>query len=136
MEEPKNKKRIEETLIELRNKKGWTRLELLEKLSNKEMTEKDIKKWELGLAHPDTDMLYELSEIYMVPCEELINAKSYSYEQAMESLSTVIVKYISYFTGVSLEIGYHLIYSVLLVSLIWSVIYFIQKVNLFLLQYI
>lgn len=136
MKKQKIKKGIEKTLIELRNKKGWTRLELLERLSNREMTEKDIKKWESGLAYPDTDMLYELSEIYMVPCEVLITAKSYSYEQAMESFSSLLIRYICYFTGISLEIGYHVIYSILLISLIWSVIYFIQKVDLFMLQYI
>ena len=43
-ENPGNKKGIEELLIELRTKKGISRVELLQKLENTNLSEKDIKK--------------------------------------------------------------------------------------------
>ena len=70
---------IEELLIRLRNEKGWSRVELMSKLSNKTIEEKDIKKWEIGLEYPDLDMIYELSAVYQVPSEKFVEAKNNSY---------------------------------------------------------
>ena len=60
---------LEEVLLELRESKNYTYLDITEKLNQKGtyIEEKIIKKWELGLIYPSTDELYLLSEIYMFP---------------------------------------------------------------------
>ena len=69
---------IEELLRLLRLNKNWTYWQLVEKLEDDRLTEKDVKKWEYGLKYPDLDMIYKLSELYQIPSEELIQAKNNS----------------------------------------------------------
>ena len=73
---------LEEVLLELRESKNYTYLDITEKLNQKGtyIEEKIIKKWELGLIYPSTDELYLLSEIYMFPVVDLIQAKNNSYK--------------------------------------------------------
>ena len=74
---------LEEVLLELRESKNYTYLDITEKLNQKGtyIEEKIIKKWELGLIYPSTDELYLLSEIYMFPVVDLIQAKNNSYKK-------------------------------------------------------
>ena len=117
-----NKKGIEELLVELRTKKGLSRLELLDKLDDTDLTEKDIKKWEVGLKYPDLDTIYKLSEIYMVPSEEIIQAKSNSYEKGLGGINKKIIKWfvytlnISFYAGVVLTI---ILYMVTFIGALW-----------------
>ena len=69
---------LEEVLLELRESKNYTYLDITEKLNQKGtyIEEKNNKKWELGLIYPSTDELYLLSEIYMFPVVDLIQAKT------------------------------------------------------------
>lgn len=101
----KREKGIEEILSELREKKGWTRWELVERLENDKITEKDIKKWEVGLKYPDLDIIYKLSEIYEVSSTELIQAKNNSYQYGVSTIDIIIVKWICYILNVSLYTG-------------------------------
>ena len=68
---------IEELLEELRNKKNWSYIDVIEELSKLGVIVdiKTIKKWELGLEYPDTNILYKFSELYFFPAENFIMAK-------------------------------------------------------------
>ena len=108
----KNKKKrkeigecLEELLVRLRKEKGWTHMEVASKLKNKAITEKDIKKWEIGLKYPDLDMIYELSELYQVSSAEIIQAKNNSYEKGMASINMYTIKWICYILNVSIYVG-------------------------------
>ena len=92
---------LEEVLLELRESKNYTYLDITEKLNQKGtyIEEKIIKKWELGLIYPSTDELYLLSEIYMFPVVDLIQAKNNSYKKGMDSIHYRLIKWFCYFTG-------------------------------------
>lgn len=96
---------IEELLMKLRTEKGWSRVELMSKLSDKTIKEKDIKKWEIGLEYPDLDMIYELSAIYQVPSEKFVEAKNNSYVKGLGSVNMMLTKWICYFLDVSIKVG-------------------------------
>ena len=100
---------IEELLIRLRNEKGWSRVELLSQLSDKTIKEKDIRKWEIGLAYPDLDMIYELSGIYQIPSEKFVEAKNNSYVKGLGSVNMFLTKWICYLLDVSIKIGFVLL---------------------------
>lgn len=104
-ENVENKKGIEELLVELRNKKGLSRIELLYKLNDSKLTEKDIKKWEIGLKYPDLDTIYKLSEIYKVPSTEFVKAKNNSYEKGLVGVNKKIIRWFVYTLDVSFYVG-------------------------------
>lgn len=103
--EVKDKKGIEDLLIELRKKEGLTIVELLEKLDNSNLKEKDIKNWEIGLKYPDLDTIYKLSEIYKVPSTEFVQAKNNSYEKGLAGINKKIIRWIAYTLNVSFYVG-------------------------------
>ena len=103
--EVKDKKGIEDLLIELRKKEGLTIVELLEKLDNSNLKEKDIKNWEIGLKYPDLDTIYKLSEIYNVPSTEFVQAKNNSYEKGLAGVNKKIIRWIAYTLNVSFYVG-------------------------------
>ena len=102
--EVKDKKGIEDLLIELRKKEGLTIVELLEKINDSNLKEKDIKNWEIGLNYPDLDTIYKLSEIYKVPSTEFVQAKNNSYEK-VAGVNKKIIRWIAYTLNVSFYVG-------------------------------
>ena len=78
---------IEELLKRLRKEKGWSYIEVVSKLNIEDVTEKTIRKWEVGLKYPDLDMIYKISELYLIPSEKLIEAKNNSFEKGMASIN-------------------------------------------------
>lgn len=101
----KDKKGIEDLLTELRVKGKLSRIELLDKLKDSNLTEKDIKKWEIGLKYPDLNTIYKLSEIYKVPTDEFIKAKNTSYEKGFAGINKKIIRWFAYTLNVSFYIG-------------------------------
>ena len=104
-ENVENKKGIEELLVELRTREGLSRIELLYKLNDSNLTEKDIKKWEIGLKYPDLNIIYKLSEIYKVPSTEFVKAKNNSYEKGLAGVNKKIIRWFVYTLDVSFKIG-------------------------------
>ena len=99
------KEGIEELLTRLRKEKGWSYAEVLQHLEDKTLTEKDIKKWEIGLKYPDLDMIYQLCSIYQIPSEELVEAKNNSYVKGLGSVNMFLTKWICYLLNVSIKVG-------------------------------
>ncbi len=122
-------KGIEELLVELRQKNGWTRLEVVEKLNVHSITEKDIKKWEIGLEYPNLDMLYKLSELYQISSTELVQAKNNSYEKGMANINMQIIKWISYVLNVSIRIGMVITVLIYVGALVFAFVFFMSQAS-------
>lgn len=106
----KNKKVVvgklfEDVIRECREKNNWTYLDVLEHISDKTITEKEVKKWEYGLSYPDIDMIYRLSELYQIPSEELVQAKNNSLEFGSGSINVYIIKRICFILNISFVAG-------------------------------
>ena len=115
---------IEELLTKLREDKNWTYIHLIQELSSlgKIVNEKEIKKWELGLEYPDTETIYKLAQIYVIPSEIFINAKNNSFKKGNNLINFRLIKWVCYFTGISLKVAYGglmIIYGVLLILALW-----------------
>lgn len=122
---------IEELLIDLRNKKNWNYIDIIQKLSNMGVLvdEKMIKKWEIGLEYPDTDTIYKLSELYLIPATDFIVAKNNSYTKGSQAIHKTFIKWFCYITGFSIKAGYIITYIFLYVALIGAFLFFISKCN-------
>ena len=117
---------LEEVLLELRESKNYTYLDITEKLNQKGTI---IKKWELGLIYPSTDELYLLSEIYMFPVVDLIQAKNNSYKKGKDSIHYRLIKWFCYFTGASIKIGIIAMYVILFLAFIFALMFFVDCAN-------
>ena len=62
--------KFNEKLIELRKKQGLSQEELGYKLN---VTRQTVSKWELGQTTPEMDKLVELSKLFNISIDELIN---------------------------------------------------------------
>jgi transcriptional regulator with XRE-family HTH domain len=119
-------------LKEAREKNNWTYIEVVEKLGQANLSEKDVRKWEIGLKYPDLDMIYKLSELYEIPSTELIQAKNNSFEAGMGSINKRTIKLICYFLNVSYHVGLVLlviIYIFLLIAALWFLTFAASKVD-------
>ena len=125
--------KLEELLTNLRKEKNWSVIDVVEELSKMKImvNEKDIRKWEVGLEYPDTDTIYKLSEIYLIPVEEFFVAKGNSYQEGFEAIHKTFIKWFCYITGLSLKIGYIGFYTFLYGALIFAFLYFVEQCNLF-----
>ena len=62
--------KFSEKIITLRKKKGWSQEELAQKLG---VTRQTVSKWELDQTVPDMNKLVEISKLFEVSVDELIN---------------------------------------------------------------
>lgn len=124
---------IEQLLIKLREQKNWTYLELMEELNKKGiiLKEKDLRKWEWGLEYPNLDIIYKLSEIYMVPSEDFVNAKNNSYTQGLNKVHIKFINWICYLTGMSFKFTYMLMWLFIFFGLAYAFWFFMDKVDYF-----
>lgn len=75
---------LNEKLSQLRKKKGLTQLELAEALN---VSRQAISRWEVGTAVPTLDNLVNLSEVYGVPLDDLIQSETpTSAEEALPDI--------------------------------------------------
>ena len=127
------KRTLEELLFDLRKEKNWSYINVIYELNKFEVfvDEKMLKKWELGLEYPDTDVLYKFSEIYYFPVENFIMAKNNSYTEGMNSIHKTFIKWFCYFTGLSFKVGYVTFLIIIYGALIIAFLYFIEMCNLF-----
>ena len=79
---------------------------------------------------PEIDEIYKLSELYFVPSDNFIMAKSNSYKQGLESVHATLIKWICYLTGISLKVGYIFFFIVIYGGLIGSLLFFVSNLNL------
>ncbi len=122
---------IEQLLKDLREQKQWTYLHVVEELNKLGLVvdEKKIKKWEIGLEYPEIDEIYKLSELYFIPSENFVVAKSNSYKEGLASIHATLIKWVCYFTGISLKIGYIGFYIIFAIVVIWALMFFVGNLN-------
>lgn len=127
------KRTIEELFLELRTKNNWTYIDIMEKLSKHGIfiTEKTVKKWEIGLIYPSTQEIYKLSEIFMFPAENFIMAKSNSYKKGMDSIHVMAIKWFCYITGASITVSIIGMYILLFLATIYAFVFFTECVDMF-----
>ena len=122
-----HKENLEELLIRLREEKNLSRVEVLSLLKDKTLTEKDIKKWEVGLKYPDLDTMYELSDIYQVSVDDLLKARSVGCEE-QGIISPRMIKWICYFLNVSMRIAAVLTVLIYIFAIFFA--FFVLKIGL------
>lgn len=110
-------------LYETRKEKGYTELELVEKIDQVNVQVKNVKKWERDLEFPDLDAIYKLSEIYMIPSAEIIEKKNQTLQNGVDGINMYVIRMLSLMMGISIYgtiiIGYTLIFIVLILVFIW-----------------
>ncbi len=128
------KRTIEELLRDLRTEKQWSYMNVVVELNKLGifLQEKEVKKWEYGLKYPDLDTIYKLSEIYFIPCETLVMAKSNSYNKGYQAIHQTFIKWFCYLTGISLKIGYIMTNAFIYIALVISFLFFIEMCNMYL----
>ena len=91
-----------EWLYKIRKEKGLTEQELVEKINIKGVTERNIRKWERDLEFPEIEVIYNLSEIYMISSAEIIDKKQQTLKNGVESVHKWIIRWISFIMGFSI----------------------------------
>lgn len=117
---------IEDLLISLRKEKDWSYVELISQFSNKTITTKKVRKWELGLEYPDLDEIYELSSIYKEPSSRFIEAKNNSFSKGIGSINMRFTKWLCYFLNISFHAGMVLMTIFYIFALIFAFLFFIS----------
>lgn len=120
---------IEELLRKLRESKNWSYNDVAYNLNDTNIMPDYIKKLESGLEYPDWDMINKLSELYMVPVEEFVKAKEYSYEKLRDSITMRAIKWMNYLFGISFKISLVVITIFYAIALVGSLLFFINKTN-------
>lgn len=125
------KRTLEQLLKDLREEKNWTYLHIVEELQKLGLTvdEKKVKRWEIGLEYPEMNEIYKLSELYFVPSDNFVMAKTNSYQEGLASVHATLIKWVCYFTGISLKIGYIGFYVIIAIAMIGALSFFIGNMN-------
>lgn len=79
-------------ILSLRKEKGWTQLEVAEKLN---VTDKAVSKWERGIGFPDIKMIEPIAEVFDVSILEIMRSEKMNeqpilMESATEAINNVI----------------------------------------------
>ena len=79
-------------ILSLRKEKGWTQLELAEKLN---VTDKAVSKWERGIGFPDIKMIEPIAEVFDVSILEIMRSEKMNelpipMESAAEAINNII----------------------------------------------
>ncbi|MCI8759583.1 MAG: helix-turn-helix transcriptional regulator [Clostridia bacterium] len=122
---------LEQLLKDLREEKKWTYVHIVEELNKLGLVvdEKTVKKWEVGLEYPKIEEIYKLSELYFVPSEKFVMAKTNSYQEGLATIHATFIKWICYITGISLKIGYIAFYVIISIALLVALSFFIENLN-------
>lgn len=92
------------------------------KLREKLLADKDVKKWEYGLIYPDLDMLYIISELFDISCDDLLRAKNISFKKGFPSTRTI--KWICYYLNVSIWVGFAINICIIVLAFILAMVFF------------
>ena len=75
-------------IAKLRKESGITQQELAERLN---VTAKAVSRWETGKGYPDVTILPEISNIFNVSVNELLNGDRLSKEEAVEVVEKTVL---------------------------------------------
>lgn len=77
-----------------------------------------------GLIYPDLTIIYKLSELYLVPSEEFLQAKQASFTQGFNSIHVEAIKWICYFLDITVKATTVMTYTILFLLLLVSFLAF------------
>jgi len=83
-----NQKKVSKLIVYLRKKNGLTQQELADKLN---ITPKAISKWECGIGLPDITMLKEISKVFNITTDELLNGELKEQQQKKFPYPLIII---------------------------------------------
>ncbi len=110
-------------LYETRKQHDLTEEDLVEKINMINVQKINIKKWERDLEFPDLDMIYKLSEIYMIPSSEIIDKKQKTLQSGVDGIHVHFIRVLSLILGISFYATYALtqviIYGTLILMTLW-----------------
>lgn len=92
------------------------------KLREKLLADEDVKKWEYGITYPELDMLYILSEMFYISCDDLVQAKNISLKRGFPSTRTI--KWICYYLNVSIWVGFAINIIIMTLAFILALAFF------------
>ena len=111
-------------LYEIRKEKGYTELELADKINQHNVEVKNVKKWERDLEFPDLDAIYKLSEIYGIESAEIIQKKNETLQSGVDGINMFAIRMLSLMLGISIY-GTIIIWNIILyTTLVWVFIWF------------
>ena len=88
-----NKHSIGKTIAELRKAKGWTQVELAERLN---ISDKAVSKWERGETYPDISLLQPLAYFFGVTLDELMGYDQKKVQAEIDNVIALYRKYMGY----------------------------------------
>ncbi len=110
-------------LYETRKQHNFTEEDLVEKINMLNVQKINIKKWERDLEFPDLDVIYKLSEIYMIPSAEIIDKKQKTLQSGVDGIHVYFIRVLSLILGISFYATYALtqiiIYGTLILLTLW-----------------
>lgn len=133
LKEPKEKPITLEVILQNeRLKRGWNYKHLAEQLALPNVTEKDVKKWEYSFEYPDLNTIYKISELYQIPSEILVQAKSNGYAEGLHSVHKVFIRTICYIFNLPIKtmiiFSYILLYILLPLAGVGAIFLFASKI--------
>lgn len=133
LKEPKEKSITLEIILQNeRLKRGWNYKHLAEQLALPNVTAKDVKKWEYSFEYPDLNTIYKISELYQIPSEILVQAKSNGYAEGLHSVHKVFIRTICYIFNLPIKtmiiFSYILLYILLPLAGVGAIFLFASKI--------
>ena len=80
-------KKFGQFILQLRKEKGWTQLELAEKMG---VTDKAVSKWERDLSCPDVNTIPKLAECFDISVDELMQVKADSQKADKKNIMPMV----------------------------------------------
>ena len=115
-----------------RLKRGWNYKYLAEQLALPNVTAKDVKKWEYSFEYPDLNTIYKISELYQIPSEILVQAKSNGYAEGLHSVHKVFIRTICYIFNLPIKamiiFSYIFLYILLPLAGVGAIFLFASKI--------
>ena len=135
LKEPKeNPITLELILQNERLKRGWNYEYVAKQLATPNITSKNVKKWEYSFEYPDLNTIYKLSELYQIPSEILVQAKSNGYSEGLHSVHKLFIKTICYIFNLPIKamviFSYIFLYILLPLAGVGAIFLFASKITI------
>ena len=135
LKEPKEKPITLEVILQNeRLKRGWDYKHVAEQLNDANIDAKKVKKWEYSFEYPDLNTIYKISELYQIPSEILVQAKSDGYAEGLHSVHKVFIKTICYIFNLPIKamviFSYIFLYLLLPLAGVIALWVFAQKITI------
>ncbi len=135
LKEPKeNPITLEVILQNERLKRGWNYENVAKQLATPNITAKNVKKWEYSFEYPDLNTIYKLSELYQIPSEILVQAKSNGYSEGLHSVHKLFIKTICYIFNLPIKamviFSYIFLYILLPLAGVGAIFLFASKITI------